>query len=286
MAGQPQLQANITSLALPNAFRPIEKEKNQPLEITAESALAVYINGEKEEFVLFEKNSETVKPIASLTKLITALTVLDIYQPNDIIHISSEAVGQEGEKGYLKADEFISVEDLLKIMLIESSNDAAFAFASHYFSEEKITPEAFKNLMNLETKHNIGLNPESTHFQNPSGLDPYNGIEEINHSTAKDLFEITKYILRERPEILEILSIPETTVAGRNLTTTNILLTEYPKIIGGKTGYTDRAGGCLALVLEAPGEDSYFINIILGSQERFEDMRKMIEWQNNSYLFR
>lgn len=280
------IRADIASLTEEGIhLKPVKKEDYQPLTITAQSALAVYINPEKEEFILFEKNAQTVRPIASLTKMVTALTALDIYQPDEIIRISPEAIEQEGEKGDLKVGEFLAVEDLLKIMLIESSNDAAFSFASNYFSGGKMESQTFSDLMNLEVKHNIGLDLNDTHFQNPSGLDPFNGIEEINHSTAQDLFEITKYILWEKPEIMEMLSIPETTVADRRLKTTNELLDRYPEIVGGKTGYTERAQGCLALVLEAPGEDAYFINIILGSQARFEDMEKLINWSTDTYNF-
>jgi serine-type D-Ala-D-Ala carboxypeptidase (penicillin-binding protein 5/6) len=286
IAGWTNLQADVSSLSLPQNFKPVKENNVQALEITAESALAIYINPNEKEFILFEKNAETVRAIASLTKLVTALTVLDIYEPSDIIRISPEAVEQEDERGDLKVGEFISVEDLLKIMLIESSNDAAYSFASHHFSGGKMTPEAFRDLMNLEVKYNVGLNLENTFFQNPSGLDPYDNIEDINHSTAKDLFEIAKYIIREKPEILEIISYSQANAAGRHLETTNELLGIYPKIIGGKTGYTKRANGCLILLLEAPGENSYIINIILGSQDRFQDMKELIEWVNRSYRFR
>ncbi len=286
IADYPAIQADISSFTRPIIFKPIREEASPPLIITAESALAVYINPEKEEFVLFEKNPQAIRPVASLTKMITALTVLDIYKLSDIIRISPEAVKQEGEQGDLSVGEFLSVRDLLKIMLIESSNDAAFSFASNYLSGTAMTPSAFRDLMNLEIKHNLGLDLRNTAFQNPTGLDPDNGIEAINHSTARDLFEITKYILWERPEILEILAMPETTVAGRYLKTTNKLLYNYPEIIGGKTGYTEKAQGCLIIVLEAPGENAYFINIILGSQERFQDMEKMMAWLKDSYTFR
>lgn len=239
-----------------------ERERREYLEnlkIDAKAAISVEIKDKSQERILFEKNSQEPLPIASLTKLMTALIIFDLTETYDFsqpISITKKAANQEGSSD-LRVGEELSVGDLLCIMLIESSNDAAFALT------EPIGEKAFVDLMNLYAK-DIGL--KDTLFVDSTGLDPG------SISSVRDLVILTRYIIDNYPQIFEITIHQQYGTA----TNTNELLAEVSGIIGGKTGWTPEAGGCLLLILENPKGSGYFINIILGAQDRFQEMRKII----------
>jgi len=262
-------------------FQQIPEVKIQPgpqkpdLDLQAKSAISVLINPQGGQKVLFKKNAEEKLPIASLTKLMTADIVLENYNLSQEIKISSEAVAQEEDFGKLEAGKTFSVEYLLYPLLMESSNDAAYALANDYpgFSEEK-----FVELMNLKAEE-LGL--ENAYFANSTGLDSEGPDGTLNYSTAEDLVELTKDLLK-KTLIWEILATPKFSLYGPELINTNELLGKIPNIVGGKTGYTPEAGGCMLLVLRR-GEESFLINVILGTPSptvRVEEMEKLIEWLN------
>lgn len=248
------------------------------LEEDTKAAILVKVDREGKEKIIFEKNSQKILPIASLTKLMTALVVFDLdetYDISQIIKISKEAANQEGAAEYegLKEGEEFSVETLLNIMLIESSNDAAYAIT------ELIGQEAFIDLMNLQAEK-LGL--RNTHFFNSTGLD-LDGRQIRNVSTGRDLVELSKYIFKKYPQVFEItrknsyrVLNPDGSLRHFISKNTNELLEEFPQIIGGKTGLTLSSGGCLLLVLEG-SEGSYFITAVLGSRDRFEETKKLID---------
>lgn len=264
-------------------FDPEVYSKND-LEINAKAAISIEVNEKGQERILFEKNSEEKLPIASLTKLMTAFAVFqlgDLYKPSQLVKITKKAVNQEGSSkfGDLLIDEDLSVENLLAIALIESSNDAAFALS------EFIGEENFVGLMNLYAK-DLGL--DKTFFINATGLEPDNNSDPINYSTAKDLSELAKAILKKYPDIFKItinrrydVIKPDGTVHHYIYENTNELLAEVPEIIGGKTGSSPKAQECLLVVLKNPRkENSYFINVLLGAEDRFGEMEKLIKEVN------
>ena len=255
------------------------RERFKDINIDAKAAISIKIDKDNNEIVLFEKNSQEILLIASLTKLMTALVVFDLdetYNLFDLITVNKESVDQEGSSKYkdLIAGEKISIENLVYIMLLESSNDAAFALTI------PIGEKNFVDLMNLYAKK-IGLN--NTFFVNPTGLEPDNPKEPKNYSTAQDLSKLAGYILRKYPGIFEFTNNQSRKIINEDgsihhiiLENTNKLLAEVPEIIGGKTGSTPQAGGCLLLVLKDPNSSDYYINVILGSEERFVEMLKLI----------
>ena len=206
----------------------------------------------------------------------TALVVLENenYDFLQVVEISQEAVDREGEQGSLKVGDMLSIENLLYIMLIESSNDAAYALA------EVMGFDKFIETMNLRAK-DLGLN--NTFFVGPDGLD------SKNYSSANDLVKLTKYLLKNLSLIWQILSIERAPILNSDgvlhheALNTNELLGKIPAIIGGKTGYTKIANGCFILVLESPKKGNQLIYIILGSKNRFEEMKKLIEWVSVAY---
>lgn len=254
--------------------KPIRNPQVEDFQPEAKSITSVLINSEGVERVLFEKEGDEKLPIASLTKLMTTNVILKNYDLSQTVKISEAAVKQKEDFGALEVDETFTVKNLLYSSLMESSNDAAFAIV------EIIGEEKFVTLMNSEVKK-LGLT--NTHFSNPTGLDDLQ-----NFSTAKDLTKLTAYLLKE-PLFWRITSTSEFDLYTLDETfhhkiiNTNELLGEIPSIVGGKTGETPQAKGCLLLVIEAPEDRGYLINIILGSEDRFGEMERLVDWLNLAY---
>lgn len=288
------LQENLEDYLLAQIAKPfqeiqlieIPKKPSKPLlEIEAKSAISVKINSTGQEKILFEKDSEKPLPIASVTKLMTALVVLENenYNLENLITISPIAASQENgfHPGNLRAGERVTLRKLLELILIYSSNDAAWALAEVIGTENFV--QDFVQEMNQKAKV-LGL--ENTHFANPTGLDPSGpisiegGLIFFNHSTAKDLFRLTNYILKNQPLILEISRREPSSPSEIGIL--NLFLTQ--RVIGGKTGYTDTAGGCIVFVFSDDGTpEIFFINVILGAESpaaRIEEMQKLVDWLN------
>ena len=248
MAANPQLlMAQMVEEENLAALKPIRNRSVYELAIGAEAAISVFVDNDGSERILFEKNSAKPLPIASLTKLMTAKIVLEYYD--------------------IKEQE---VAHLLYPLLISSDNKSADILAG-MFDEA-----AFVDLMNLEAK-NLGL--ENTYFFNPTGLDPKEPESGVNYSTADDLVKFAGYLTLAHPLIWEISAIE----AFENSVSTNELLEDFPDIIGGKTGETPRAGGCLILIVKAPKGKGYIVSVVLNSQNRFEEMRQLINWSEHAY---
>jgi len=257
-------------------LKPLRDRSIPDLQITAKSAISILVDNQGKERILFEKEKNEELPMASLTKLMTAKIVLDNYNLSGEIKISEEAVSQEESFGKLSAGKILSVNYLLYPLLMESSNDAAFAIANDY---DGMTEKRFIQLMNNEAQK-LGL--ANTYFFNPTGLDPENPEENINYSSPFDLAKLTENLLGK--ELLwKILSTAKFDTYGPELINTNELLGKFPGIIGGKTGYTEKALGCFLLAVEAPKGKGYLINVILGTEDRFGEMEKLINWLNQAY---
>lgn len=261
-------------------FRPLSKDKINELNLESNNFLSVFIKDDKE-IVLSEKKADEVIAIASLTKLMTAIIVLENYNLDDLIQISASAVATYGDAGNLQIGEIMTIRDLLYITLIESSNDGAEALA------EKMGVSTFVYKMN-EKATSLGMN--NTWFINPSGLDEEN---LYNFSTVNDLKKMVVYILENHSLIAEILSLPEkelTSHSGisRTIRNTNVLLEESDAYLWGKTGYTNRANGCLILILNnfsINNNQGYVINIIAGADDKFGEARKLEQWLEESFIW-
>jgi len=256
----------LSAQVLPSSLQNLPKK---PPEINAKSALSVKIDKDGNPKIIFEKDADQILPIASLTKLMTALITFEDYDLSEKITVSREATDQPEESGQLKVGQKLSVENLLYSTLIESSNDAAYALT------DLVGEEAFVDLMNIETKF-LGL--KNTHFVDPAGYG------QDNYSTAKDLAQFSEYLLKNKPEIFNISKIVEFDlydpdgVFHHKIINTDEILKDYPQVIGSKTGYTTKAEGCLLLILKDPKDGSTLINIILGTEDRFGEMKKLIKY--------
>ena len=240
-------------------------------EINAESVISLESNLSNADKILLNKNSQEKLPIASLTKLMTAVIALDNYDLSKNITVDSAADSQDALKLDVKLGDTMPAESFLEIMLVESSNKSAYTL-SELMGEQK-----FVNLMNKKAK-DIGM--ESTYFYDPTGLSAQ------NVSTANDLAKLAEYILKNYPRIGEISGSKAFYVQGfGEVSNTDQLLGEIPDIVCSKTGFTDAANGCLLLVInnakDPKGDPDYLINIILGADDRFSEMKKLINWSSS-----
>lgn len=236
------------------------------LDINSESAVSVEGGFSGSSKTIFTKNGDLKLPIASLTKLMTAVIVLDNYNMSTVVSIGEQADMQDSMKQDVKLGDMFSVEDLLKIMLIESSNKSAYAL-SMLKGEEK-----FVDLMNQKTR-DLGL--ENTFFTDPTGL------SSQNVSTANDLAKLATHIVENYPKIADISREEKINVPNfGEVVNSNQLLGEIPEIICSKTGFTTAAKGCLLVVINSPNNNGYLINVILGADDRFSEMKKLINWSS------
>jgi D-alanyl-D-alanine carboxypeptidase len=229
--------------------------------IDAASAISILIDSNREETEIFGKNEDSKLPIASLTKLMTAIVSLDNYDLSQKIILSEIADSQLPMQTDLKLGDTFSIEQYLRIMLIGSSNKAAYALA------EQLGDEQFILLMNQKAK-DVGL--INTFFSDPTGL------SQNNISTVEDLFVLAKYITYNYPVIGKITTTQNYELENfGKIANTNQLLSEFPNVILGKTGFTNYANGCLLLVLKNEN-NNYIINVVLGANDRFSEMKKII----------
>ncbi len=196
--------------------------------------------------VVYEKNADARLPMASTTKIMTALVALELGDPGQIIAAAPEAIGVEGSSIYLTEGEELTLEQLLYALLLESANDAAAAIAIGLSG----SIEAFADEMNRKADA-LGLS--DTHFANPHGLD-----HEAHYTTARELALITREALKH-PLFAEIVATRKTTVphAGsegvRLLVNHNKLLRMYDGCVGVKTGFTTASGRCLVSAAKRDG---------------------------------
>ncbi len=281
------LQAQIGQKNDFQMFRPQKIGDFPELQLSASSAIAVFVGSQGNPRVLFEKEKDLRLPIASLTKLMTANVALLNYDPNLEVVISEDAVGQEEDFGGLKVGENFKIKDLVYMALIESSNDAAFALS------EILGEKNFVGLMNVEAAN---FNMADTFYINSTGLDleEKQGKEKLisyNYSTAFDLEKLAEYLLVKKPDIFEITKLAEYdlyTPDGafhHKIKNTNELLNQLSeeKIFGGKTGWTPLAQGCLILIVEAPNRQGKIINVVLGSPDRFAEMQNLVNWEKQAF---
>jgi serine-type D-Ala-D-Ala carboxypeptidase (penicillin-binding protein 5/6) len=204
--------------------------------------------------VLASSNPHEQLPIASITKLMTVLVVLQRQKLSNIVTVDPRAAAVGEESIYLRAGEQISVSDLLKGALIQSANDAADALAL------SVAPSfpAFAVLMNAKAAQ-LGLH--DTHFVRPDGLDAPGA-----HSSAADVTKLARIAMRTRVVRDDVRQETATIQGGQTLHTWDDLLGVYPRVFGVKTGHTGEAGWCQVAAVHGRGVTIYAT--ILGSPSR------------------
>lgn len=236
-------------------------------ELTAKSVLMYDLSTDK---VLYKKDADERLPMASLTKIMTAIIALENQKPDDRYLVRPADIVGENSMG-LTAGEVLSLEELLYGLMLPSGNDAAEVLANNYPEGRK----AFLQAMNDKAKA-IGLT--DTRFSNPSGLQ---GDGE-QYTTTYDLLVITRYALENYPLFADIVATAEHSIPatadhnGYFLVNETNLLTTYEGVKGVKTGYTPEAGLCLITYLEYDGHK--IIGVILNSQDRRGEMKRLLDY--------
>ncbi|TAK94819.1 D-alanyl-D-alanine carboxypeptidase [Patescibacteria group bacterium] len=275
-------------------IQPMRKPSASNLVIpTAHSSIVLDVDSGT---ILQLDNAKEHRQIASLTKMMTAILVIEKVQNLDeVVTVDSDAVYTEGTRvgcprsGYcitqrLKVGEKISVLNLLKAMLMNSANDAAIALGKHIGGTE----EKFAEMMNEKARE---LDLKDTHFCTASGLEP-EGREAECYSTAYDIARIGAYSMKYEL-IWDIFRLPNNTevksvdgTCTHTILNTDIVLKEIPQCLGGKTGFTPLAGRSLLIAASDETKKHKVIAVVLDDESRWESVKRMIAWAFQSYEWR
>lgn len=233
--------------------------------LSAKSAYLYEYNSQRE---LFSKNANTRLPMASTTKIMTALVALESANLSRTVKVTKESVGIEGSSIYLRAGEELTLKDLLFSLMLRSANDAAVAIAIDVGG----SLEGFVEMMNAKATE-LGL--KNTHFDNPHGLD-----SENHYTTAKELALITAEAMKN-PVFTEITSTYKKTVTNsqgddRLIVNHNKLLKSYDGALGVKTGYTKKSGRSLVGCAERDG--IRLISVTINAPDDWNDHKKMFDF--------
>lgn len=259
----------LTVLGAEESNAPIVE--NVPFQINAKSAVLMCANTGQ---FIFEYDSHTKRPIASVTKIMTMLLVMEALEQkkislDDVVTASEHACSMGGTQVYLAVGEEFTVHELLKAVAVHSANDASVALAEHVAGSEGV----FVALMNEKAK---SLGMTNTHFLDCSGL-----TDEGHYSTAHDIALMALEITRKYPLIFEYTTIRHDTFRNGtfDLDNTNHLIGKYRGMTGLKTGMTNASGYCLAATASRDGLD--LISVILGSESnnmRFQETSKILDY--------
>lgn len=272
-----------------------------PPDVSAEAYIVRFVGDERP---VLERRADKPLAPASLTKIMTAVAAAEKLAPGDTGVMTAFAKAVEERKSPAREGEEFSRDDLLRAALVMSANDAALTLAERVgeqyggIAEEcgDIVPRvpciqqratsaaerhvaAFVRLMNAKSRI---LGMDATHFENPTGLDMPGHV-----STARDLARMAEYVFGRYPALWEMTRRQEVEIAAigggaYTLANSNPLLAEFPGLAGGKTGLTDRAKEALMLLYPA-GENRIAVIVILRSDDRFGDGRKIIRWLEENF---
>lgn len=276
-------------------YQPIRK--NGVRDLVVPGAHASVIIDADSGTIMHYNDGRSQRQIASLTKIMTAVLVMEkVKDLDEIVTIDEEAIYAEGTKigcprsGYcisqrLKLGEKISARNLLQAMLMNSANDAAIALSKHVAGSQ----EAFAEIMNKKAKE-LGLS--DTNFCTASGLDLNDEAAAAGcYSSAYDIARIAAYSLRYET-IWKISRMPSnstiTSSDGKIVHTilnTDQLLDQMPNIIGAKTGFTPMAGYSLLMATTDPSTKHKIVAVVLDDATRWQDIRTMANWAFNSYIW-
>ena len=223
--------------------------------------------------IVYKKDAYAIAPMASTTKIMTALLAIESGKLNNTVTVPYEATGIEGSSIYLKEGEKLTLSQLVYALMLESANDAATAIAIYVGG----TYENFIEMMNTKA-HQLGL--DSTHFTNPHGLD-----DPEHYTTAYDLAHLALYAM-ENPIFEEIVAtkklvIPLSDDGSRVLVNHNKLLRMYDGAIGVKTGFTKKCGRCLVSCAERDGVK--LICTTLNAPNDWNDHKNLLDFGFSKY---
>jgi D-alanyl-D-alanine carboxypeptidase (penicillin-binding protein 5/6) len=278
------------SREMATSFQPEMKAYSPNLTIvSAHASVIMDVDSGK---ILYARNADEQRQIASLTKLFTATIVMErIKNLDELVTIDEEAVYIEGTRvgcprsGFcngvrLKPGEKLTVRDLLKAALMNSANDAAVALGKHIGK----TQDGFAKIMNERAKE-LGL--KNSHFCTPSGLEP-DGREHECYSSAADVAKIAAHAL-DFPELWEIMRLEKEYITSADnkytheIFNTDQLLGQFPNLLGTKTGFTPLAGYSLLAVATDYTQNHKVVAVVLDDQSRWQSIRSMFDWSFQAF---
>ncbi len=249
-------------------------------------ARAAFVYDVRTKRVLYQKDADAVLPLASITKLMTALVAHELVESKQTVTIPKAAIQQDGASG-LKEGEKMTTQALSDYAVLASSNDAAYALAAAVgavLDPNANANQTFVNSMNIRATE-LGL--PNLKFYNPTGLD-LSTTEAGAVGTAREVSFLMDYSLANYPSVLEPTTFTRTRVyssdgAYHDAENTNPIISQIPNLLGSKTGYTDLAGGNLTIVFDA-GFNRPIIVTVLGSSydERFSDVLGLVHAVTNA----
>ena len=243
-------------------------------------AKAVYVFDVVKNRIIWKKNETAQLPLASLTKLMTALTAIELVPKNSRITVRKEFLEEEGDMGILSGETW-KLKDLLDFSLMVSSNDGARSVASVVgalnlkIDDYDLGRKDFITKMNTRAKE-LGL--EQTYFINESGLDL--GSVSGGYGSAENMSKLLQYILINKPEILEVTKYKSWTIDSltkKHMAENTNIAEKIHGLIASKTGYTQMAGGNLALAFDASIGRPIIVVVLGSTQEgRFRDVGLLV----------
>lgn len=239
------------------------------------SARSVLVKDLETDTILYQKDAALALPIASTTKIATALVASEYFKPNSDLTVNRGAEITGARIGLIKGEN-LSFRALLYGMLLNSGNDAAFTIAENY-------PGGVLGFVSAMNKKASELGLKNTHFENPAGFD-----NAQHYSSASDLAKITEEALKN-PQLSRIFATKETSILSldkkyqHQLYNLNKLLSDVKGVLGVKTGYTEEAKENLVTYVDR--DNHKILTVVLGSDDRFGESTKLIEWTYKNFIW-
>ncbi|OGE26714.1 hypothetical protein A3C26_01130 [Candidatus Daviesbacteria bacterium RIFCSPHIGHO2_02_FULL_39_12] len=268
-----QIPQNNSAVAGIQKYNISPASKNIP--VPNLSARAIFVKDLTSGSILYQKDANIPLPIASTTKIMTALVASEYFKPNSILTVR-EGAGIIGSKVGLILGEDLNFRSLLYGMLLNSGNDAAYTLAENY-------PGGVLGFVSAMNKKVTELNLTNTRFDNPAGFD-----NPKHYSSAKDLAVITEEALKNS-QLARIFATKETNIISldkkyrHQLTNLNRLLSQVKGVLGVKTGFTEGAKENLVAFIDRDGHRT--LTVILGSNDRFGESTGLIEWVYRNFTW-
>ncbi|MBI2330104.1 D-alanyl-D-alanine carboxypeptidase [Candidatus Daviesbacteria bacterium] len=223
--------------------------------------------------ILFEKDSNIPVPIASITKIMTALVASEYFKQNSVLTVGNSATVAGSRVGLARGED-LTFRSLLYGMLLNSGNDAAFTVGENY-------PGGVLGFVSAMNKKALSLGLKNTHFDNPAGFDSVK-----HYSSAADLAEVTEEALKN-PQLSKIFATKETNIVSldkkytHQLLNLNKLLSDVKGVLGVKTGTTEEAKQNLVTLVKR--DEHRVLLVLLGSNNRFSETTKLIDWTYSNF---
>lgn len=252
----------------------LDKESSKKPKLNCHAAVVIDQNSGR---VLYGKNHNKILPMASTTKIITAIVAIENGNLKEKVKVSKKAASTNGSSAKLKEGEEVALEELVYGLMLKSGNDAAVAIAEH------IGKGRVENFIDLMNKKVVEIGLYNTHFVTPHGLDA-----DGHETTAEDLAKATAYAFKNKTfenisKCREIIS-GKSGIFNKPYNNINKFLFKVPNADGVKTGYTGKAGKCL--VASVYNDKGRYIAVTLNSGDRWKDCENLTNYAKDNFTYK